>query len=188
MNHKGTITLETERLILRRLKVSDAEAMFRNWAGNPEAAKYMTWQPHSDVADSQEYTQHCVESYRSLSYYHWAIVPRNFGELIGTIGVEKQSEDIQTVHIGYCIGELWWNNSYTSEALAAIIKFLFEEVGANRIEACHDARNGASGAVMRKCGMQYEGKMCQCRILKGELTDLVNYAILAEDYSGTTSK
>jgi len=47
MTHKGTVTLETERLILRRFTLEDAEAMFRNWVNDAEMSRFMTWQPHS---------------------------------------------------------------------------------------------------------------------------------------------
>lgn len=57
-------------------------------------------------------------------------------------------------HIGYCIGRKWWKQGITSEALKAVIDFLFDEVKTNRIEARHDPRNPNSGLVMKKCGMK----------------------------------
>ena len=53
MNHKGTIQLETERLILRRFTIDDAPAMFKNWASDPEVTKFMTWPTHKDVGVSK---------------------------------------------------------------------------------------------------------------------------------------
>lgn len=53
MKHKGTVILETDRLILRRFSVDDAEAMFRNWANDPDVTKYLTWPPHADVSVSE---------------------------------------------------------------------------------------------------------------------------------------
>lgn len=49
MTHKGTVMLETERLILRRFVAEDAEAMFRNWVNDPEVTRYLTWQPHGSI-------------------------------------------------------------------------------------------------------------------------------------------
>ena len=49
MDHKGTVTLETERLQLRCFTEEDAESMYRNWASDPEVTKYLTWPPHADV-------------------------------------------------------------------------------------------------------------------------------------------
>jgi ribosomal-protein-alanine N-acetyltransferase len=87
------------------------------------------------------------------------------------------------MEIGYCIGRSWWNCGITSEALAAVIDFLMDEVGAQRVEACHDPRNPNSGAVMRKCGMQYEGTQRQAGINNSGKCDLCWYAILARDRS-----
>mgnify|MGYP000927930915 CR=1 FL=1 len=53
MTHKGTVTLETEQLVLRRFATEDSEAMFRNWATDPEVTKFLTWPPHSDVSVSK---------------------------------------------------------------------------------------------------------------------------------------
>ena len=61
--------------------------------------------------------------------------------------------------IGYCIGRPWWNRGITSEALSAVINFMFDQVGANRVQAKHDVNNPHSGLVMKKCGMKYEGTL-----------------------------
>ena len=84
---------------------------------------------------------------------------------------------------GYCIGEKWWNQGITSEALKEVIRFFFEEVKANRICACHDINNPNSGKVMIKCNMKYEGTLRQAvRRGTGELSDLSYYSILKEEY------
>jgi ribosomal-protein-alanine N-acetyltransferase len=68
-----------------------------------------------------------------------------------------------------------------TEALSAVVDFLFKEVGVNRVEACHDPSNPHSGDVMRKCGMQYEGTQRQAGINNQGLCDMSWYAILAGD-------
>ena len=60
--HKGTITLETPRLILRRAQIADAEAMFRNWANDPDVTKYLTWPPHGDVVVTEKVLTNWVDS------------------------------------------------------------------------------------------------------------------------------
>ncbi len=86
------------------------------------------------------------------------------------------------VQIGYCIGKAWWHQGYTSEALLRLIRFFFEEVGMNRVESCHDPENIHSGNVMKKCKMQYEGRMRQVLRKQNVLGDACYYAILAEDF------
>lgn len=182
LTHKGTIQLETERLILRRFTPKDAEPMFRNWASDPEVTKFLMWQTHTDIEVSQTIANEWVGNYESDSYYQWAIVPKDLCEPIGSIAAVKVDNAIKMVHIGYCIGKAWWRQGYTSEALAALIRFFFEEVGVNRIESRHDPRNPNSGKVMIKCDLQYEGILRQSDTNNQGICDAAYYAILAEDY------
>ena len=63
-----------------------------------------------------------------------------------------------------------------------VIDFLIGQVGASRIESWHDPRNPGSGAVMRKCGMTYEGTLRQADRNNQGICDASVYAILAEDW------
>lgn len=188
MNHKGTVTLETERLILRRFTLDDAEAVFRNWANDAEVTKYLMWPPHESISVSKGWCEHNVNSYADEKYYSWAIVPKALGEPIGSIGIVKLDEKISMAHIGYCIGKVWWRQGYTSEALKAVVKFLFEEVGVNRIESRHDPCNPNSGKVMEKAGLKYEGLHKQADWNNQGICDATYYAILAEDYFDSSQK
>ena len=71
---------------------------------------------------------------------------------------------------------------FTREALAALIPFFFEEVGANRIEALHDPNNPNSGKVMAKCGLKYEGTLRQADWSNKGIVDACMYGMLASDY------
>lgn len=188
MNHKGTVILETKRLILRRFTFDDAEAMFHNWANDINVTKYLRWSPHSDLSVSQAVIDDWITQYEKPNYYSWAIVIKDSDEPIGSIGVVEQRDDIKMVQIGYCIGCNWWRHGYTSEAFAELIRFFFEDVGVNRIESMHDPSNPNSGRVMQKCGLQYEGTLRQSDISIRGICDGVRYAILAEDYFAASRK
>ena len=156
MNHIGTKTIRTQRLLLRRVRSEDAGAMYQNWASDPEVTKYLSWPTHENVEISQWVTDDWVKSYEKPDFYQWGI---DFdGELIGTISVVELRED--TAEVGYCIGRSWWHRGIVSEALTGVMKFLFEEVDVLRIEATHDTRNPNSGGVMRKCGMEFVQTRC----------------------------
>lgn len=182
LTHKGSVALETERLMLRRFCNEDASAMFSNWASDDEVTQYLTWPTHTSVAVSEDVLSSWVPQYQQPSYYNWAMVLKETGQPIGSIGAVEQRDDIGMVHIGYCIGRKWWNQGYTSEALRELIRFFFEQVGINRIESRHDPRNPGSGKVMLKCGLQHEGVMRQSDINNQGICDAVYYAMLAEDY------
>ena len=181
LNHKGTQMLETPRLILRRATLADAEPMFRNWASDPEVTKYLTWAPHKTVQATHSIVESWVKQYENDDYYHWMIVLKETGEPIGSLLASTVGR-AQSAHIGYCIGKEWWHKGIVSEALQAVIQYLFQAVGYHRIEAMHDPNNPHSGAVMRKCGMHYEGTLRMADRNNQGICDAAYYGILRSQW------
>ena len=182
LTHKGTQTIETSRLILRRAIREDAEPMFRNWASDPEVTKFLTWPVHSRVAVSETVIGSWLQEYEKDSYYQWMIVLKSLDEPIGSISVVRQNDRVEEAEIGYCIGRQWWHRGIMTEALTAVIAYLFDEVGVNRIAARHDPNNPHSGDVMRKCGMKYEGTHRACDCNNQGICDAAQYAILRSEW------
>jgi ribosomal-protein-alanine N-acetyltransferase len=156
--------------------------MFHNWASDPEVTTFLRWPAHPDLDVSRSLLSQWCQSYADVDYYQWAIEPKESGQPIGAIGVVGADDNISMVDIGYCIGQPWWHQGYTSEALAEVIRFFFEEVGVNRIEAEHDTRNPNSGKVMAACGMRHEGTLRQRMTPNAGIGDAAIYSILADDY------
>lgn len=181
MIHLGTQRIETARLVLRPFILADGEPMYRNWGSDSEVTTYLTWPTHTSVAISQQVLAEWVKNYQNADYYQWAIALKG-DEMnpIGSIGANYWDETIQMAHIGYCMGKDWWHRGYTSEALQAIIDYLLE-IGMNRIEAKHDRNNPNSGAVMKKCGMQFEGTLRQAGLNNQGICDMSYYSVLATD-------
>lgn len=183
MQHQGTKTIETDRLILRKLTMGDVKAIFSNWACDPDVTKFLTWQPYEDIRDLEKIIGSWVSRYNDDDFYFWGIVLKEDGdEPIGTISVVKMDESIGMVEIGYCISKKCWHSGVTSEALAALIDYFFKEIKVNRIQARHDTNNENSGKVMKKCGMQFEGIMRQAGLNNQGIVDSAIYAILSKDY------
>lgn len=184
MKHQGTKRLETDRLILRPFQNEDACAIYHNWANDPEVTRYLMWPCHESIETTRTVLAEWIGQYGNKEHYLWAIVLKEYGaQPIGSISVVEKNDRIEMVHIGYCIGRKWWNQGITSEAMAAVIKFLFEEVKVNRIESRHDPRNANSGKVMLKCGLKYEGTHRQADWNNQGTCDSAMYAVLAEDYN-----
>lgn len=160
MKHLGTKVLETQRLTLRPFNVDDAPAMYQNWASDPEVTKYLTWPTHQSETVTRSILEDWTGHYGEETYYQWAIVPKdNRNKPIGSIAVVALDDQVEKATVGYCIGRNWWHRGITTEALKAVIGYLLTEVGLRRVDACHDPRNPHSGAVMKKCGMQYEATL-----------------------------
>lgn len=182
MKHNGTKVIETENLILRKFELSDANAVYNNWASDSDVTKYLTWGPMDNIDTSKMIVQSWVDEYKNADFYQWAIVLKaNSDEPIGTISTVRQDEELGMVQIGYCLGKKWWNKGISSEALAAVNKYFLNEIEVNRIEARHDPKNTGSGKVMIKCGMQYEGTMRRADINNQGICDCAMYALLSDD-------
>lgn len=182
MNHLGTKPIETSRLVLRPFVLEDAEAMYRNWASDPEVTKFLSWPTYKSVDTAHEILDLWVPQYQDDTFYQWAIELKEIGEPIGSISVVNHDDRVDMAEIGFCIGKPWWGQGIMTEAFQAVIDFLFGEVGVQRIEAGHDPNNPASGAVQRKCGLKYEGTLRRSIRSNQGITDKAVLAILKEEW------
>lgn len=182
MEHKGTVRLETERLVLRKFTEQDIESSYRNWTSDDKTTKYLTWSTHENMGVTKQVIKNWVEEYKDSSFYQWVIELKEIEEPIGTISVVRSNESIDMVEVGYCIGSKWWNQGIVTEAFQKVISFLFEEVKVNKIQSCHDLKNVGSGKVMCKCGMIYEGTIREAGRNNRGIVDMVIYGILAKEY------
>lgn len=184
LDHKGTKKIETERLILKKFKGEDDEDMYNNWASDSEVTKYLTWPAHNSVEISRKMIKMWIDGYRNVGYYQWAIVLKEVGSVIGSISLMGINNENENCEIGYCIGKAFWNKGIITEALSVIIDLAFNEIGFQRIAGCHHVNNQASGRVMEKCDLKYEGTLRKIgRDSSGNLVDCKYYSILKDEYS-----
>ena len=180
MKHKGTQTIFTDRLTLRRFTVEDAQEMFDNWASDPRVTKFLSWEPHTSTEATAALLRDWVKGYENDNCYNWVMEYQ--GRCIGTISVVRQSERDESAELGYDLGYDYWNKGLMTEAAKAVIRFLFEEVGCHRVVIRHAVKNPASGRVAQKCGLTYEGTRREAfKNRDGEFRDIAEYAILKTD-------
>ncbi len=182
LNHNGTIKIETERLILRRFTIDDADSMFTNWASDNEICKYMRWTRHVNKEETKEKISSWVAFYSKKSFYQWAITLKGNDEPIGAIGLFVVNEFDLCGDVGYCISKKSWGQGIATEALRAVLNFAFEIVRFNRIETYHSINNPASGRVMEKSGMIFEGLARQKYKSICGFENSNMYSILKEDF------
>ena len=173
--------LETDRLILRRMHMRDAEDIFA-YSRDPEVARHVLWAAQKDVSEAKEYCRYMMKRYRADQPSSWGIILKKSGHLVGTIGYMDHSEDNASVEVGYSLSRSLWNGGYMTEALRCVIAHTFENMDINRIEAQHELENPSSGRVMEKCGMRKEGVLRQRLYNKGKYVDVALYAIVKYDY------
>lgn len=177
----GTRKLETKRLILRRFVIEDAEDMYNNWASDSEVTKYLTWPTHPSSDVTKMLLRDWISNYKDDDYFNWAIEYKETGKVIGNISVVKLNEAISSADMGYCMSRSLWGNGIMPEALTEVIDYLLNDVGLNRIAACHAVENPKSGRVMDKAGMKLDGVLRQAGKNNQGIYDEVWYSIIKSD-------
>ena len=174
-------TLETKRLILRRINIHDAKDIFE-YSKDKEVARHVLWSAQKELGEAKDYCRFMMRRYRNDEPSSWGIIDKATNRLVGTIGYMDYNEDNATVEVGYSLARWLWNGGYMTEALTRVIAHTFDTMDINRIEAQHELENPSSGRVMEKCGMRKEGELRQRLYNKGRYVDVALYAIIKEDY------
>lgn len=184
MKHTGTKTIETARMTLRRIRLADAEMMFRNWTSDEEVTHFLRWDAHKTIDETKNMIQQWISCYQDASTYYWGMYLKD-GEMIGSIGITITSEFDRSGSLGYKIGSRWWNQGYSSEAARAVIDYLFRNTDIERIDSFSSVENPASRKVMEKAGMHYEGLLQHYYKTRDGFHDCTLYAIVRKEWEGT---
>ncbi|MBO4877896.1 MAG: GNAT family N-acetyltransferase [Ruminococcus sp.] len=176
MEHTGTESFETPRLICRRFTAGDEEDMLRNWAADPDIQNEYGEPVYTDIGQVRQLLDSYIRGYNDPAFYRWAVIEKSSGENIGQIAFCKVYSDCATAEIEYCIGRRFWGNRYAGEALEGLIEHTFRNTDFRRLEAYHRAENVKSGRVLERSSMHItdnverfrrenispEGEVCYC--------------------------
>jgi [ribosomal protein S5]-alanine N-acetyltransferase len=174
-------TLETKRLILRPFTLQDAPVV-HDLVSAREIADTTLAIPHPyEQGMAEAWIGSQQKGFDEGNSVHFAITVRESSQLVGSIGLQ-----IHPIHsyaeMGYWMGVPYWGRGYCTEAVGAVIEYGFEDKGLNRIFAVHFKRNPASGRVMQKNGMVYEGCLHQHVRKWDGYEDLMQYGILQTEW------
>ncbi len=173
--------LSTERLTLRRMKVSDWKDMYE-YSKKECVTRYLLWDPHNTPEQTQDYLRYLQTRYRTGDFYDWAVVDRKSGKMIGTCGFASLDFHNNAAEVGYVLNPDYWGQGIAAEALQAVLKFGFMELNIHRIEAKYIIGNDPSRRVMEKCGMSFEGVKRSSMYIKGEYRDIGICSIISDEY------
>lgn len=175
---ENTPVLFTEHLTLDRFTLEDVPAV-RDGLYSEAVCRNLFITPNKTTEEVEENIRWLLEGYETKEDFHqWAV--REKGECVGRMMLTVNRR-FQTGTVAYYLAEKAWGKGYMTEILRRVIDFCFDELGLNRVEADHFARNPASGRVMEKAGMTKEGLARQKYCKDGEFLDAVLYAVLKED-------
>ncbi len=177
-------TLRTERLILRKIKQSDAEDVFE-YSSDPQVSEFLLWRPHKSVEYTKEYLAYIKNEYRIGKFFDWAITVKDGiykGKMIGTCGFTSFDLHNNSAEVGYVLNRRFWGQEIADEALSRVIKFGFNDLLLHRIEAKYMLENDKSLRVMQKCGLSFEGIRRSSLIIKGDYCDIGVCSIISDEF------
>ena len=174
-------TIHTERLVLRPFQLTDAPEVQR-LAGDRAIAAVTQAIPHPyEDGMAQDWIKTHPKNFVEGKGVVFAIAFPETNMLCGAIGLLINQEH-NHAELGYWIGQPFWGNGYCTEAALAVLKYGFESLGLHRIYSSHFSSNPASGRVMQKIGMRYEGCLRQHILKWGKFQDIVKYGILKSEW------
>ena len=180
-------TLETERLILRPMLVSDADDMY-DYARREEVTRYLLWSPHASKKNTVDFLRYIRTRSGLGDFYDWAVVERESGRMIGTCGFTRFDFPHDSCEIGYVLNPDFHGRGYATEAAWRVADFGFTVLGVHRVEARFMQGNDASLRVMEKLGMTFEGYRRESMLVKGKYRTIGTCAILRDEWKSAADK
>ncbi|NUN63274.1 GNAT family N-acetyltransferase [Pseudanabaena biceps] len=173
------LTLQTPRLILRKLTIADAEDIFA-YASDPQVTAYTLWEAHRSIDDTYDYLNNIVfELYRSGQGMDWGIISKKSNKLIGTCGLYTKPVH-RRAELGYALSRDYWGQGLMTEAAKAAIAFGFHVMHLQRIQGYCAVENISSARVLEKSGLEFEGILRNYVFTKESAWDVKMYAIISK--------
>ncbi len=148
--------IHTERLTLRRPRLEDSHAVFESWTQDPEVTRFLTWEPHRQVSDTEAFLERCIRVWEAGTDYPYVITFIKQDAPVGMIEIHARGFQLE---IGYVLERSHWGKGFMTEALRKVIAFGLSQPDIFRIQSTCDVENIASARVMEKAGMIYEGML-----------------------------
>ena len=174
---KGTTALKTERLLLRRHIMEDAEVLYRDFGLDEEMFKYSGWNPYATPDAARETVSRFIAQYAEDRFYGWGIEYE--GRLVGTIGAYDYDPETDSIEIGCSIERGRWGKGFGTESVKAVIHYLTEQEGIQCVTAWCAKDNVGSGKIMEKAGMRLTDIEEDALEIGGRKYDKMNYCYQA---------
>ena len=178
--------IETERLVLRKLRMEDAEDMFE-YGRDPEIAFRGLWPPLESLEESRADIADVLDGYATGGNISWAIEHKADRQMIGRIGLGPYSRMNRRAEVGYAMNRAYWGRGLATEAVRGVLGFAFGTLGLNRVQAIVLPDNAGSMRVLEKAGMQREGLLRKYQYVLGDYWDVYMYGVLRSDWEAAGS-
>ncbi len=177
--------LETPRLILRPFEDRDA-VPFAAYRSDPEVARYQGWEAPYSLEQAEQFVGEMKTRAPGVPgvWFQLAIERKEDGALIGDCVFKRLEYELRVAEIGYTLARAYQHRGYGSEAIRALLDYIFGAFGLHRVLANCDPQNAASIRLLEKLGFRHEGCFIESLWLKGEWVDEDWYAILDREWQG----
>jgi len=173
--------LETDRLILREPSLKDVDDIFE-YASDMDVNTFMPWDVHKSKDETRDFLEKSNEIFKSSDNIDWMIELKSEKKVVGAISIREWNDQNKCADVGYVLAKKYWKKGISTEALRIVIKYGFEKLDVNRVEAHCDEENIGSYKVMEKAAMKYEGTMRQKILVKNKFVNMKIYSILRSDF------
>ena len=175
--------LETDRLVLREMTLDDAGFYFHHFNKDEIVEGCCFAGPASLKEAKEELERYCIRPFRGGLGIRWGIGRRGSGDLIGTCGYYDWNRTMRKAEIGYDLDPAYWGSGIMTEALQAILKYGFERLNLNRIQAIIDSKNTRSIKLVERLGFKNEGVFRQNSYFKGQFRDDAVFSLLKHEWT-----
>ncbi|TCZ80761.1 N-acetyltransferase [Paenibacillus albiflavus] len=172
--------LHTERLYLRKMKVSDSSSLFKIWS-DPDVTKFMNVSYFTNENQAKEMINLFDDLSRDSKAIRFSIINKESNEIIGSCGYNSFDFENEKAEIGYDIAKSFWGRGYASEAICSLLDHAFSSLKLNRIEAKVDPENVNSIKLLQKHNFTFEGTLRQYERVEGKFNDLNIYSKLISE-------
>lgn len=187
MKNPFDVKLETNRVILRKLSVSDAKDMFE-YTSNKACSEHLSWKPHVKIDQTENYIKGVIKGYNNSNEFSWAIEEKVQHKFIGVVRIFDVSFYNKRGELSYILNPAFQGKGLMLESIRCVLDYCFKDVGLNRIQARCTPENTASEKIMKSLGMIFEGRLRDYWINKGVFKDALLYAISINYEENNTGK
>ncbi len=177
--------IETDRLVMRRMTLNDVGFYFRHFNNKKIVEGCCFPGPDSLEAAKEELERYCIKPFTDNRGIRWGLIRRGSQELIGTCGIYDWNQTARRAEIGYDLDPVYWGQGLMAEALRATLKYGFEEMELNRIQAIIDSKNIRSITLVQRLGFIKEGILRQNSHFNGQFRDDVVFSLLKKEWTNS---